>query len=257
MSSAKLLSIPPPTYSRLFRPWDGKTQQDNTITSTTTQSAVNANQPSRSPNTPSDKKCDLARSSVTPIAPAETPKKTQSIEAIGRKIKMEDSTPITILTPEKICKQDTLPPPSDYLQTSPFYPVTPYNEFLMANAAGAHANPFIGIDPFLGSMEQEYARVLAEEAQMKMMTARKQRPKKFKCPHCDVAFSNNGQLKGHIRIHTGERPFKCDEPNCGKTFTRNEELTRHKRIHSGLRPFPCQTCGKRFGRRDHLKKHTR
>lgn len=33
---------------------------------------------------------------------------------------------------------------------------------------------------------------------------RKQRPKKFQCPHCQVAFSNNGQLRGHIRIHTGK-----------------------------------------------------
>lgn len=32
----------------------------------------------------------------------------------------------------------------------------------------------------------------------------KQRPKKFRCPHCKVSFSNNGQLKGHVRIHTGK-----------------------------------------------------
>lgn len=33
---------------------------------------------------------------------------------------------------------------------------------------------------------------------------KRQRPKRFHCPHCQVAFSNNGQLRGHIRIHTGE-----------------------------------------------------
>ena len=36
-----------------------------------------------------------------------------------------------------------------------------------------------------------------------LQTQKKQRPKRFQCPHCRVSFSNNGQLKGHIRIHTG------------------------------------------------------
>lgn len=36
---------------------------------------------------------------------------------------------------------------------------------------------------------------------------RKPRPKRFRCPHCDIAFSNNGQLKGHIRTHTGTYKF--------------------------------------------------
>ena len=36
---------------------------------------------------------------------------------------------------------------------------------------------------------------------------KRQRPKRFTCPHCQIAFSNNGQLIGHIRTHTGIHVF--------------------------------------------------
>ena len=33
---------------------------------------------------------------------------------------------------------------------------------------------------------------------------KKNRPKKFFCNHCPANFANNGQLKGHVRTHTGK-----------------------------------------------------
>jgi len=83
------------------------------------------------------------------------------------------------------------------------------------------------------------------------------RRKRYQCPFCTVACSNIGQLRGHLRCHTGERPFACSVDGCSRKFARNEELTRHKRIHSGVRPFMCDTCQKTFGRKDHLRKHSK
>lgn len=51
------------------------------------------------------------------------------------------------------------------------------------------------------SVEEAVQMVHRQDVVAKQM--KKMRPKKFRCQYCDVAFSNNGQLKGHVRIHTG------------------------------------------------------
>lgn len=170
------------TYSRLFRPWDGKTQQDSTITSTTMQfQQVGA--------TPENFKLS---GSNTKSSGNNT--KPNSITVRGEEMSL-NSVQQTMLDLNQMVQFQQVP---GYFPTPPLFTppqLSTYQDLLIPNL------PFMAVDPFV--MEQEYARVLAEEAQVKMMTARKQRPKKFKCPHCNVAFSNNGQLKGHIRIHTG------------------------------------------------------
>lgn len=106
-------------------------------------------------------------------------------------------------------------------------------------------------------LDKRKERKLYNDNHIETFHKKKIRPKNFQCPACKMAFSNNGQLKNHVRIHTGERPFRCNHSDCNKTFTRNEELTRHKLIHTGVRPHSCSSCGKQFGRKDHLKKHIR
>lgn len=212
---------PPQTYSRLFRPWDGKTHQDNTITSTTMQSQQHSNSKNTSKQTDhlivdcSDKKISDEIPQSHRNGSQKTGRSSSSSDSDVGTIAINESSILTASDSSIKLTANQLPPAlqqmTGFFPATPFFPQPPpppppqaatsFQDFVLPNL------PFIGVDPFV--MEQEYARVLAEEAQVKMMTARKQRPKKFKCPHCDVAFSNNGQLKGHIRIHTG-RFYQCN-----------------------------------------------
>ncbi|CAN9503570.1 unnamed protein product [Ophioblennius macclurei] len=77
--------------------------------------------------------------------------------------------------------------------------------------------------------------------------------KPFRCPVCRKCFSWSGRLQKHMRIHTGEKPFTCSV--CGKTFSESGNLKVHMRIHTGEKPFECSVCGKSYTQRGNLKQH--
>jgi huckebein len=160
--SAKCAS-PPQTYSRLFRPWDSKSE--------TSDSEVEIK--------------EEKRDTVSPVSPIRLPNADLDMSFSPRM-----DYPAELAYNYFYYQQKFAP---EVISPIPF-------------PAG------VGMDMFsYEKIEQEYLRVLSEDAKAKVLSARKQRPKKFKCPHCDVAFSNNGQLKGHIRIHTGKsrlEPFQ-------------------------------------------------
>ena len=69
---------------------------------------------------------------------------------------------------------------------------------------------------------------------------------------CEKAFSNTGDHKIHVMIHT----VYHNKSNCDKAFSKNCDLKRYFRIHTGNKPYQCNQCDKRFSNNSDLIRHT-
>lgn len=172
------MNSPPQTYSRLFRPWDGVGSK---------------------PASP------IHQVSSHPFA------ERKSLDHVVTKSDLQEMVRINerIMDPAHYHLASAQP----FLNPAHFASQDAFAFLAAHGLPTTYGNPSVAgpMDAMLNAsmfnpIEQEYARIMAEEAETRNMNARKQRPKKYKCPHCNVAFSNNGQLKGHVRIHTGRFP---------------------------------------------------
>lgn len=93
------------------------------------------------------------------------------------------------------------------------------------------------------------------ESDKLVKTETEEKPYKCTFPDCNKSFTTTSELTNHVRLHLdlSVNPNECKI--CGRKFSLIGNLKKHMRVHTGERPFPCKVCGKKLSSNRHLKAH--
>ena len=77
--------------------------------------------------------------------------------------------------------------------------------------------------------------------------------KSNKCNQCDYASSQAGDLRRHLKTHSGEKSQKCNQ--CDYATYHTGHLKTHIKTHTGEKPNKCSQCEYASSRADQLRLH--
>ena len=78
---------------------------------------------------------------------------------------------------------------------------------------------------------RDYSKSTANQVSMRETEGRE---KSNKCNQCAYASYHAGDLRKHLKTHSGEKSDKCNQ--CDFASSRADSLRRHLKTHSGEKP---------------------
>ena len=95
-------------------------------------------------------------------------------------------------------------------------------------------------------MDEQFEHVACDNARIANAKVRGQiketdnTEKPNKCHQCDYSSSHAGDLRKHLKTHSGEKSNKCNQ--CDFASSQAGHLRTHLKMHSGEKPNKCNQC---------------
>ena len=77
--------------------------------------------------------------------------------------------------------------------------------------------------------------------------------KSNECNLCEYASSHAGNLRTHLKTHSGEKENKCNQ--CEFASSQAGHLRTHLKTHSGEKPYKCNQCDFASSQAGDLRRH--